>query len=123
MHLPGVLYLLDAWQGKGQGKEGTEVMPEHTPGDWQAGSWVDDPHEGGSWIEVRAGNKGALIARVRQSRADADLIAAAPDLLKACEQARRRFAEQNGNVSERVWNENYEAVTALDVAFAKARGE
>ena len=38
-------------------------------------------------------------------------------LKEAAEGARHRFSMQNGEVSEQVWNDNYEAIKALDAAL------
>lgn len=54
---------------------------------------------------------------------DARLIAASPDLLEACQAARRAFAELNGNVSREVWERLYEVTQTLDAAIAKATGQ
>ena len=45
---------------------------------------------------------------------------AAADLLAACYAARTRFSDQNGQVSEKVWADNYPAVKQLDEAIHKA---
>lgn len=39
-------------------------------------------------------------------------------LYEACKKARARFSSQNGHVSKKVWNDNYEAIKALDEAIA-----
>jgi len=41
------------------------------------------------------------------------------ELLAACKTARRRFYEQNGDVSEQVWRENYPAIKTLSDVIAK----
>ena len=43
-------------------------------------------------------------------------------LLKAVKIARRRFTMMNNFVSEQVWNDNYEAVKALDDVLHTERG-
>jgi hypothetical protein len=54
------------------------------------------------------------------TEANARLIAASPDLLDACQTARRAFAELNGDVSRDVWERLYEVTQSLDAAIAKA---
>lgn len=43
--------------------------------------------------------------------------------LAACKKALRRFSDQNGLIAEKVWNENYEAIKALEAAIALAKEE
>lgn len=60
--------------------------------------------------ELRAQLAAAVVER---DEARAQLAA----LLDACRIAQRRFSEQNGQVSEHVWRENYEATKALSGAL------
>lgn len=117
-------------------------MPEHTPGPLEArkGDVLNPDRTYGvvkllsretcrmiDGDESAYGQRTEIVAEVCAAdngtdKADAILFAAAPDLLEACEKAQHRFAEQNGNVSEEVWNANYEAEDALDAAIKKAKG-
>ena len=107
---------------------------EHTPGPWvidsdgdgKANAIVTSTHLASlddDICEVYGGNMDG--ADIRQ--ANARLIAASPDLLRACYQAlaaMRDLAEQAGDVPE--WNtggDAYEACNALRAAIAKAEGK
>lgn len=86
---------------------------EHTPGPWRA------IRTGGA-LEVAGPVEGVLICRLYDSlddesdRADAHLIAAAPDLLAACEQVADALEyDFAGSIS----------VEHLRALIAKARGE
>ena len=67
----------------------TDNQTQHTPGPWKA---VEAPYNPKGWLWVQNG-PGALLADVHQNKnialearnANARLMAAAPDLLKACE--------------------------------------
>lgn len=114
----------------------------HTPGPWEV---HEAPHRDGEfwcsigyagrgpitdivgaegnhtrWFQPVAGMK-FLVTPVEQQKANAALVAASPTLLEACELARKRFYEQNGQVSEEVWTANYQAVKILSEAIEMAR--
>lgn len=82
-------------------------MSKHTPGPWVArrcgSGWAIDFNE----------DQEQVVDHVYE-QADANLIAAAPDLLNACQQA-REFLKSIAN--------NTDELDALDAAIAKARGE
>lgn len=56
-------------------------------------------------------------------RADAKLIAAAPDLYDALADVRTAISRLNGDVSREVWYSLSEYMVVADNALAKARGE
>jgi hypothetical protein len=50
-----------------------------------------------------------------------DVSEVTQELLSACLIARSRFSGQNAQVDNKVWNDNYPAVRALDQAIENAR--
>ena len=104
-------------------------MPEHTPGPWVVGITDDNGSEVYTDYTVKGKDRESIattycvVAAEGHHEANAHLIAAAPDRLNACEIALRRLNEQNGQVSEEVWNANYPADKALRDAIKKAKGE
>lgn len=50
-----------------------------TEGNWVIGKWVTDKINGGEWLEIK-NEEGVLIAMVRQSREDAELIIKLKDM-------------------------------------------
>lgn len=103
---------------------------DHTPGPWRVevgkdnlnGS-TDDPVYGGIYGGVtRDDSMGWAIARVWSDypnyEADARLIAAAPDLLDACERAERLFDSEPLSFSA----EHISELAAIREALRKAKG-
>lgn len=91
-------------------------MSQHTPGPWRV--------MGGSGTDVAAGPQGYLAyvstgggrgRSLDEARANARLIAAAPDLLDACEKA-RDFGSQGDT------HEGLSVSEFIRAAIAKARG-
>ncbi len=89
-------------------------MSKHTPGPWEfelengeGGEWYsfNGPVLSWGWNDYAAGE---------QAKADASLIAAAPDLLEACKSA--RFVLLHRRIDS-------DAIAALDAAIKKAEGE
>lgn len=113
-------------------------MAEHTPGPWHAANW----HPGGTWandlavINPAAEGWDRMLAFLPdrgdggRRQADARLIAAAPDLLAACE-AQRAIIEHipacalcsSGIPCATGRSLSVEARSLLDSSLAKARGE
>lgn len=82
----------------------------HTPGPW----YVFPPGEFSMWHVGPAGHSVAYVRSVDDTQANTQLIAAAPDLLEACEAAFMHM----------VANDEFGAtMNKLDRAIAKARGE
>jgi hypothetical protein len=54
-------------------------MSDHTPGPWKV------EKEGTRWYEIHYGEDGECVAEIVHDKADAKLIAAAPDMLEALE--------------------------------------
>ena len=94
-------------------------MSKHTPGPWTA---IPRLHLGDSPIIDEAGDSIALVRcedvvpSIRN--ANARLIAAAPDMLAACEAAVRRLSSTRFNTAA-----DADIVTQLLAAIAKAKGE
>ena len=96
-------------------------MSEHTPGPWKAS---DEP---GAYdvcvVEHENWRKNWYVATDGPKRAepepDARLIAAAPDLLAACEAARNRLVE----IHDIMDIDSFGIIQRLDTAIAKAKGE
>jgi len=90
---------------------------EHTPGPWQVERM--EAYNQHNRLAV-IGNGLALVTHTfdgEQAEANMQLIAAAPDLLAACEMA---INEQSIGVFGAISNE---CITTLRLALAKARGE
>ena len=60
-------------------------MPEHTPGDWSVKHWPKSGPNGWESWEICHGSIGESVCERVYTEADANLMAAAPDLLAACE--------------------------------------
>ena len=54
-------------------------MSDHTPGPWRVGK------EGTRWYEIHYDQDGECVAEIVHEKADADLIAAAPEMFEALE--------------------------------------
>lgn len=69
-------------------------MSEHTPGPWTVyDQSLDDNVEYGCTIESKTDKDAGWVAMEIHNRKDAHLIAAAPELLKACEAAAELYDE------------------------------
>ena len=92
-------------------------MSGHTPGPWAVNEWSGGWTVYGGRMPLATGVEVARIAPVDDERerneADARLIAAAPDLLAACEALLGEFAEHDPY---------HPKVLAAEAAIAKARG-
>lgn len=103
------------------------MTQSHTPGPWDAMSF----HPAG--ISIKA--EGQVIARtfqrlsssqsnvtvcVEESKANAKLIAAAPELLECCEQELMSYEQMN---QERMFPLDRQFMEKLRTAIAKAKGE
>jgi len=86
----------------------------HTPGPWYAEA--DDENES-SFVWNREALPRKAVAHDIFNPADACLIAAAPDLLAACELA---VAEMTETWPDGDWQSNFDTIRA---AIAKAKGE
>lgn len=105
------------------------MTTEHTPGPWTVASNGDDGARVNAfatvaWCPTSAafGVDGSQVISADEAEANARLIAAAPELLAACEvfiEAERR-AEVNGREGFGLYTE---AMSAARAAVAKARGE
>jgi hypothetical protein len=84
----------------------------HTQGPWA--TYVDSAHDG--WIADAEGNLIACAVRNENMQANAKLIAAAPDLLAACEEM---AAQLGGGNDYTKWED---AKAQLLAAIAKAKG-
>ena len=85
-------------------------MGKHTPGPWFAeGKEVYNSRDiGGVWVAE------TLVHNLATAKADARLIAAAPELLEALERARTFMVNRYATPIE---------LSTIDAALAKARGE
>lgn len=90
-------------------------MSAHTPGPWRVGTSEDaiDTGEPGQEFVVHAD------LRTERGAANAALIAAAPDLLAACEEMVRTLVVSD---SKKFQADRYAAFEAARAAIAKARG-
>jgi hypothetical protein len=94
---------------------------QHTPGPWKV--FDSDVNTGKHRSIWRADGCGTAIAKIhgdprsaRENTANANLIAAAPDLLAACEMGLREFSTTD------IFSENAEALDMMHAAIAKAKG-
>jgi hypothetical protein len=81
-------------------------MTKHTPGPWR----IDDGYPS---VTVLGKNNITICEIYTRTNDDRDLIAAAPDLLAACEHAMRECCDLQGTP----------AGNAIEAAIAKARGQ
>lgn len=93
-------------------------MDRHTTGMWVIGPYREDRHNGGEKIEIRAEGRTetpyrVVVAEVWQGRADAILIACAPDLLEALEDIARGPLQGPPNFAAYAQNRAKAAVTAV----------
>ena len=103
------------------------MTQSHTPGPWE----VDDEsiyakNSDGSWQQVAElpgwrTNKGEVMSDT--DRANARLIAAAPDLLAACHALMRAEPMQEGKRGGEIMGQISLAIDAARAAIAKAKGE
>ena len=102
-------------------------MAQHTPQPWlRDGLTVYALHHNGDYDHGKPRLVNRFSARVdalthqggteEEAEANARLIAAAPDLLKAAVVARARLSRLNSNPE--VWDDNYDVIHALDAAIA-----
>jgi hypothetical protein len=108
-------------------------MSKHTPGPWFVTGnmtlYVEARIGGGLVQEVAAvGPTEADSGYGPQQRANADLIAAAPDLLEALTQCRAELLamidmHNQQDEDDGSWLYDYQTVVEADAAIAKARGE
>jgi hypothetical protein len=119
-----VIELLGAWDAEGENrpKRAPGDPPEPSAGPWDAAGWRTDLA-----VAIAApGEAGEVIAHAHQTgiegqnRANARLMAAAPNLLAACRMARAAIAEAellHGTIGPRTT----ELARVLDAAIAKVR--
>ena len=101
-------------------------MSKHTPGPWAAWSPAQTPSVNPQGAAFVVGPARIMMDRSSGfSLADADLIAAAPDLLEACEAHINalRSRIRNGNDRPEYAEAIYQAECKMLAAIAKARGE
>lgn len=90
----------------------------HTPGPW----WLRPTHDHGKYIlgSSSAGSEHA-VAECHSGDDNARLIAAAPDLLAACERAKGFVESWEKQLGD--WDEvDQNTINAINAAIAKARG-
>lgn len=93
--------------------------PKHTPGPWKVS--LEDYSENRAYIRSEEYDRDiacVLGYSSEQLKANAKLIAAAPDLLAACERALVAFENQPPNYNE----DRYEPLLKLSAAIKKAGG-
>lgn len=102
-------------------------MSKHTPGEWDVNQFSD--LDGDFHVQVVLKSNGCPLAHMyecgSETKANARLIAAAPELLEALQAAKNslvafKFLPGHGNAWEDSDEENLQAV---DAAIAKATGE
>ena len=98
-------------------------MDKHTPGPWASVPCQAD-HGATTAIQGVASDILARVPAGPRAVANAQLIAAAPDLLAALQAvtAELRQLQQNGDIRDSIRN-GAEYLIAADAALAKARGE
>ena len=93
-----------------------------TPGPWSAGQEANVGEDGAWWVLNDDEEHGQLIARLtdRNAFANARLIAAAPELVAALEEAREFIARVE---TELGWVSAEQAGQRIDALLARIRGE
>jgi hypothetical protein len=94
------------------------MTTKHTPGPWTLDVQRDGA-EGGTWINIEADAILGLVAEAIGCRADAHLIAAAPDLLEALRYFGEKCQANTDDGEETGWNA---ALRTARAAIAKAEG-
>lgn len=94
----------------------------HTPG-----PWIAERNHDGDWVISQPGNDGQVVCCLRgcdgpEWEANARLIAAAPDLLAACNSALAGFAGVEAGMGAPGMLADCASVTQLKAAIAKAEG-
>lgn len=103
------------------------MKPIHTPGPWE--TTPDATPDWHTQVTVYAEATGQRIATVFEAETNANLIAAAPDLLAALEELSRLTHQNNEiqragmKVSPEAWGEIYNATSTARAAIARAKGE
>lgn len=90
-------------------------------GKWTPGPWIGGTWEGDDTCEVLDDNL-MLVARTK-TEANAHLIAAAPDLYEALEQARDTILELINARNSEAEGSDEDWVGGINAALSKARGE
>ena len=92
-------------------------MADHTPDPWEVSEQIDYDQAGNKFIDGYAVfNKGGLFVAGNLSSADANFIAAAPEMLKALELV-AKCSMYPGVAVKRRWSD------AVFAAIAKAKGK
>ena len=90
----------------------------HTPGPWSVNP-AAQYYNGNKAYEINFGNDGECVAEVVHSIEDANLIAAAKDLLEACQAFMELFTDSD----MRPEDESYEVAGIIQEAINKALGK
>jgi hypothetical protein len=95
------------------------MTAQHTPGPWPAPEHDSSDTSANEWYDIPG------VCRMVYTEADANLIAAAPDLLEAATSARAMFRAIAARSSDIGFHASVFAgtLTALQAAIAKAEGE
>jgi len=91
----------------------------HTPGPWECPNLDDDYSSRQGWITTKEGTLIAAMEPSDNQESDARLIAAAPELLAACQEVMRNFVAAK---AEYDFKGEALGVTASRAAIAKAIG-
>jgi hypothetical protein len=99
-------------------EQGESGMMTHTPGPWFYDEWTENIGFAGGWLAVVADEYREGNERLGSKVDDANLIAAAPDLLEACEKAVETIDDDapGAGLTERG------LLRLLRAAIAKAKG-
>ena len=91
---------------------------KHTPGPWTADNSIARVYSGARFVADAMSGQPKLGAQLDEDRANARLIASAPDLLEACETilSALRWEEDRSGTT-------YNGYESLQAAIAKAKGD
>ena len=100
---------------------------KHTPGPWKVIAWEDDSDHS-PFCVVAAGKDSTTVRLIADDIfqvADANLIAATPDLLEACEKVLRDVEYMEAHDDGWWWTDSVmgETIDQVKAAIAKAKGE
>lgn len=107
---------------------------KHTPGPWKLVPWQDDPRSDSGDLLRIVGSNGSEVcyfgnpdsyyptSGTEPSDQDARLIAAAPDLLAACEMVIKRWTFDVNQQHTHTWHGLTDCAVVICAAIAKATG-
>lgn len=100
------------------------MKSKHTPGPWKTAEFGIENHErititSGQKTICNTGDESRLLISLEEARANAHLIAAAPEMLEAAEALLERLNHLSSNAAKHVFHKQFDDLANV---IAKARG-